>query len=76
MLRIFLKEAMHDFERRSGCKLTYEQLAAATGLSVSTLQSIASRAAYNPRLSTISTLCEALDCGPEILLRRTPIKVK
>ncbi|WP_370454428.1 helix-turn-helix domain-containing protein [Hyphomonas sp. CACIAM 19H1] len=59
-----------DYEIRSGSRLTYEQLAAATGLSLATLQSIASRKSYNPRLSTISALCNALDCGPDVILKR------
>lgn len=53
---------------RTGQRLTYEDLAAACGLSVATLQSLGGRPTYNTRLSTICSLCVALDCTPGDLL--------
>lgn len=70
MLRIRLKEVMANRRKETGERLTLESLAKSTGMSLSTLQSIASRPTYNPRLSTISALCEALDCEPSDLLER------
>lgn len=74
MIEIRLKDAMEAYRSRTGVRLTYEVLAEQTGLSLSTLQSIASRANYNPRLSTIEALCEALDCLPGDLLMRSQDK--
>lgn len=71
MIKITLKKALEEHRKRTGVKLTHEQLADRTGLSVATLQSIASRRDYNPRLSTLSDLCDALDCEPSSLLQRT-----
>ncbi len=70
MIRITLKDAVEAYRARTGVKLTYEQLSEITGLSAATLQSIASRHDYNPRLSTISILCDALDCDASVLLKR------
>lgn len=70
MIWVDLKNAMKLHETRTGVRLTYEQLATLTGLSLATLQSIATRPEYNPRLSTISALCDALDCDPSDLLKR------
>ena len=68
MLRVKLREAMEDLQRRSGERVTYEHLARLTGLSRATLESIASRDNYNTRLSTIEKLCRALGRDPGDLL--------
>lgn len=68
MLRIRLREVMDAYKRRTGERLTYEALAQASGLAVSTLQSMAARPGYNTRLSTIEKLCIALGCEPGDLL--------
>lgn len=68
MIVIKLREAMLSFKEKTGKKMTYAQLAEATGLSKATLESISARANYNPRLSTIDSICKALDCTPHELL--------
>lgn len=68
MLRIRLREAMDAHRKRTGERLTYETLATASGLAISTLQSMAARPGYNTRLSTIEKLCVALGCQPGELL--------
>ena len=68
LIVIKLRETMTSYESRTGEKMTYEMLSARTGLSRATIESLASRPAYNPRLSTIALLCEALDCTPGELL--------
>lgn len=68
MLRIRLREAMDAYRQRTGVRLTYEELAHASGLSISTLQSVAARPRYNTRLSTVERLCIALQCEPGDLL--------
>ena len=65
-----LREAMDAHYRRTGERLTYEALAARTGLAASTLASLATRGAYNTTLSTIDKLCGALGCTPGELLAR------
>lgn len=67
-LRIRLREAMEAHRQRTGTRMTYQTLAEASGLSVSTLQSLAARPTYNTRLSTIARLCAALRCQPGDLL--------
>jgi len=59
---------MEAHRARTGVRLTYAALAEATGLSEATLQSLATRPSYNPRLSTIARLCDALGCAPGDLL--------
>jgi DNA-binding Xre family transcriptional regulator len=71
MLRVRLRDAMDAYRRRTGVQLTYRDLADASGLAVSTLQSIAARPSYNTRLSTIERLCVALNCQPGDLLELT-----
>ena len=68
ILRVKLREAIERHRRLTGERLTYERLAARTGLSRATLESLASRESYNTTLSTIETLCRALGCSPSDLL--------
>lgn len=68
VLRIRLREAMDAYRKRMGVRLTYRTLAEISGLSISTLQSLAARPTYNTRLSTIERLCVALGCQPGDLL--------
>lgn len=49
-------------EQRTGQKLTYAELAARAGLARATVESLASRSAYNATLATIDKLCGALEC--------------
>jgi DNA-binding Xre family transcriptional regulator len=67
-LRVKLREAMEEYRRRTGERLTHGSLAQRTGLSKATLESLASRESYNTRLSTIETLCRSLGCTPGDLL--------
>jgi putative transcriptional regulator len=67
-LRIKLKDALEAYESRTGQRMTYEQLAAATGVSRATVESIASRQDYNATLATVGKICAALQCQPADLL--------
>ena len=71
MLRVKLREAMEDYRRRTGERMTYGLLAKRTGLSSATLESLGTRYTYNTRLSTIEKLCAALGCRPGELLELT-----
>lgn len=71
MIVIRLREALETYRQRTGARLTYDSLAAQTGISVNTLQSLATRAGYNTRLTTVEKLCRALACTPGDLLELT-----
>ncbi len=68
MIVIKLKEAMLAYARRTGTKLTYQDLEAMTGIPKGTLFSIASRSNYHPTVARIELLCRALDVTPGDLL--------
>lgn len=68
MISVKLREAIESHRRRTGVRLTYDSLSQQTGISVNTLQSLATRPSYNTRLSTIEKLCRALSCTPGDLL--------
>lgn len=59
---------MDLFEARTGTRVTYADLAAATGLSEPTVQSIGSRKEYNATLLVVERLCRALGVTPSELL--------
>jgi DNA-binding Xre family transcriptional regulator len=67
-VRITLRKAMDRYAAITGERMTYPLLAQRTGLARSTIESLASRAHYNTRLSTIEKLCLALRCQPGDLL--------
>ncbi|MGE0282185.1 MAG: helix-turn-helix domain-containing protein [Rhizobiaceae bacterium] len=68
MICVKLREAIESHRRKTGVRLTYDSLSKQTGVSVNTLQSLATRPTYNTRLSTIEKLCRALSCTPGDLL--------
>lgn len=72
MIQLRLREAMKRKERATGQRVTYEWLAKKTGLSRPTIEAIGSRFSYNPRLSTLERLCEALGCSPADLIDYAP----
>jgi DNA-binding Xre family transcriptional regulator len=72
MLSVNLRSAMEQYRETTGERLTYQILAKRTGISVNTLQSLASRADYNTTLATIEKLCIALRCNPGELLELRP----
>ena len=67
-LQVRLRQALAEHQQRTGQRLTYSDLAKATGLSYATLASLATRPTYNTRLSTVAKLCAALACRPGDLL--------
>jgi DNA-binding Xre family transcriptional regulator len=68
VILIRLREMMAAHEGRTGEHLTYEGLASRTGLSRSTIESMATRPGYNASLATIERICLALHCSPGDLL--------
>jgi putative transcriptional regulator len=59
---------MDSYEARTGLRITYADLAEATGLSLATVQSIGSRGEYNATLSVVEALCTTLHVTPAELL--------
>ena len=57
-----------DKYSESNEKITYQDLSQKTGLSKATLEALGSRPTYNTTLSTIETLCHALECDLTDLL--------
>lgn len=72
MIAVRLREAMERYRRRTGRRMTYRQLAGVTGVSESTLQSIAARHHYNTTLDTVDRISVALDCPLAELLEQMP----
>ncbi len=68
MIIVKLKEAMLACQRRTGEKITYEDLARMTGIASGTLQSIGSRQNYHPTWGNVEKLCRALDVPLQDLL--------
>jgi putative transcriptional regulator len=71
MIKIKLKKAIDQLKDDTGERVTYEQLASDTGLSRSTIESIASRPNYNASLKVIDALCSRLRTTPSELLDYT-----
>jgi putative transcriptional regulator len=67
-----LREEMAKYSKKYSQKITYSDIAKATGLSKSTLEAIGSRGDYNPTLSTIDLLCAYFDCDVGNLLEYEP----
>ena len=67
-IRIRLRECMDLYEARTGLRVSYSDIAAATGLSLATVQSIGSRGDYNATLSALEALCATLHVTPMEIL--------
>ena len=72
MIILRLREVIRDYERRTGERLTYTQIAERTGLSRATVETLASRPSYNTTLSTVDKLCAVLGCSLTDLLSHRP----
>jgi DNA-binding Xre family transcriptional regulator len=71
-MKVLLREQMEAYRRRTGEALTYGKLAERTGISRSSLESLATRPTYNATLATIERICKALQCTPGDLLEVEP----
>lgn len=61
MIVIKLKEAMLAYGRRSGVRLSYDDVSDMTGIPTETLRSIGGRSGYHCSISRIEVLCRALE---------------
>jgi DNA-binding Xre family transcriptional regulator len=65
---IRLKEAIQVYKVRTGRRLTYQILSDQTGLSLHTIQSMATRRGHVTSIRNIERLCLFLGCAPGDLL--------
>ena len=72
MIVVRLREMIRAYEKGSGEKLTYADLAARSGVARATIESLASRGGYNATLATIDKLCGALGCSLSELVEYRP----
>lgn len=64
MLKFNLREALLDFQARTGLRMSYEELGIDTGISVETLKSIATRENYNATFKVVSIISKSLGINP------------
>jgi len=62
MIRFRLKELISDEEFRTGKRITFGNIAAATGIKQPTLSRIAGTRGYNTNTDNIDKLCKYFDC--------------
>lgn len=72
MIVVRLREMIRAYEQRTGITLSYAQLAERSGVARATIESLASRSAYNTTLATIDKLCDALECNLTELVQIEP----
>jgi len=58
MIRFRLKELIADKEFREGRRITYEEIASATGIHRTTLSKIANQKGYNTTTDALDLLCK------------------
>ena len=64
MIRFELRQALLDYQARTGIKMSYEQLSEYTDVSIETLKSIATRKNYNATFKVISIIAMSLGINP------------
>ena len=72
MIVIKLRDAIGVYRRRTGKRITHREIADATGISKSTLDTIGSKFKYNATLETIDKLCAVLDVTLDQIRERLP----
>ncbi|MCG5495962.1 helix-turn-helix domain-containing protein [Ectothiorhodospira variabilis] len=63
MIRFRLKELMAEKSFQEGRRLTYEEIAQATGINRTTLSKIANQKGYNTTTDNLDALCAYFDCS-------------
>ena len=72
MIEVRLRDMIAAYEKRTGEKLVYADLAKRAGVSRATVESLASRSGCNATLTTIDRLCTALGCALTDLVHHEP----
>jgi len=70
VIRIRFKQLLDDKEFRERRRITLDEVAAATGISRTTLHRVSNVAGYNTGTDTIDALCEYFGCDPAALVVR------
>ena len=76
MIIIQLKQAMRAYKRQRGEKMTYDTLAAATGIGTGTLRAIQNREDYNTTIDTLDKICRELKVTPGEIIVFDPTKAQ
>ncbi|RLD24819.1 MAG: hypothetical protein DRI71_01455 [Bacteroidetes bacterium] len=64
MLKFNLKQALWDYQARTGIKMSYEELSGDTDISIETIKSIATRQNYNATFKVVSVISKSLGIDP------------
>ena len=76
MILIQLKQAMKAYKRKYDEKMTYQTLAAATGIGIGTLRAIQNREDYNTTIDTLDKICRELKITPGEIMVFDPTKAQ
>ena len=68
MIKYNLKALISEKEFNEGRRITYDEIAKSTGISITTLSKIASQKGYDTAVSKIEKLCLYFKCTPEDLI--------
>ena len=72
MLVVKLRDAMEEYRRRTGERITYPKLSERTGIAVSTLRKIGSEMGKHTTLANVEKICTALGVSTGELLAIIP----
>lgn len=78
MLVVKLRDAMEEYRRRTGDRMTYPKLSDQTGIAVSTLSKIGSDMGKHTTLANVEKICTVLgvSTGELLVIIPNPPKVK
>jgi len=62
VIRFRLRELMADQQFKTGHRVTFDEIARATGIHRTTLSKIANQKSYNTTTDNIDRLCKFFDC--------------
>ena len=70
MLRFKLKQLIAEKEFREDRRITFDEIAGATGIHRTTLSKIANQKGYNTTTDAVDRLLEFFDCEPNDLIEK------
>ena len=76
MIRFRLKEMIADYQFNEGRRITFDEIAKATGIHRTTLSKIANQVGYNTTTDNLDGLCEFFGCSLDQLVEYVPGKRK
>ena len=72
MIKYNFKALLHDKEFKEDRKITYDEIAKATGLSRQTLSNVSSKRGHNVTADVIERLCRYFEVSPSDLMTLIP----